>query len=435
MERDGVESRCRLSRRSSWPGGVGRSLAPLIRVLAAVALGAVAILAGPRAPAQAAYSDPLTALSPSGFGLVWHATPAAAISALDAALPNVGVATVLASANHPMPACAGTNAASLPIAPAATTSLCWDSGDASTTTWTPQGVTSSGDADDDGAWGTNQVILSGWHYSLDDSRYQEARVAFINANNLGAAAYRWVYLVVPNSTGSTFTAAKAHLGGMVWYGDKLLVSAVGNGSVAIRVFSMSHILQVNDSSATIGKTSSGYAAYGYQYVMTQVGYYSYAGGTCDMSTDVGVPCYSSLSLDRSTSPDSLVTTEYFSDASLDGRLIRYPFGSDYLLQATSNSVSASEAYRSAVGNMQGVLSYAGAWYVAHSSATYRGQLWHQTTTGSTALSCTTPDTSASMCWAMHPEALSYWPSTGLVWSQSEWPDQRALFAVPLTAFP
>jgi hypothetical protein len=179
------------------------------------------------------------------------------------------------------------------------------------------------------------VILSGWHYSPDDSRYDDAKVAFINANALPAASYRWVYLVAPNSTGSTFTAAKSHMGGMIWYGDKLLVSAVGNTSVAIRVFSMSHILTMTDSASTVGKTSGGYAAYGYKYAMPQIGYYSYAGGTCSMSGDTGVPCFSSISLDRSTSPDSLVSTEYFADQTLHGRLMRYSFGADYLLAAVS----------------------------------------------------------------------------------------------------
>jgi len=402
-------------------------------LLSVVALGiAVAV---PAAPAFAAYPDPLSSLSTAPYGLVWHATPTSAISALDAALPNVGVATVLSGADHAMTACSGSAAASLPLAPAATQSVCWDSSDAGTATWSPQGITSSGDADDDGAWGTNKVILSGWHYAPDDSRYDDARVAFIGANDLGAARYRWVYLVAPNSTGSTFSAAKAHLGGMSWYGDKLLVTAVGNTSTAIRVFSMSHILQTTDSSAMIGKTSSGYAAYGYQYVMPQIGYYTYAGGTCSMSSDTSVPCFSSISLDRSTSPDSLVTTEYFADAALHGRLIRYAFGADYLLAASSNAVSALQAYRSGVGNMQGVLSWSGDWYVAHSSAGYHGQLWRQTTSGSTARTCTTPDPSANMCWSLHPEALTYWHSTGLVWSQTEWPNQRAVYAVPLTSLP
>jgi hypothetical protein len=98
-------------------------------------------------------------------------------------------------------------------------------------------------------------------------------------------------------------------------------------------------------------------------------------------------------------------------------------------------VTATQAYRSGVGNMQGVLSHNGIWYVAHSSATAHGQLWAQTTAASTARTCSTPDSSPTMCWALHPEGLTYWGSTGLVWSQSEWPDQRAVFAVPLTSLP
>lgn len=407
-------------------------LRPVARLLTVAMMLFAAVVAEPGSPAHAAYSDPLTTLSTAALGLVWHATPAAAITALDAALPNVGVSTVLGSANHPMKTCGSSELTALPIAPVATSSMCWDDGDAATTTWNPQGLTSSGDADDDGSWGANKLILSGWQYTVDDGRKNDARVAFIDDNNPAQARYRWVYLVAPNSTGTTFTAAKSHLGGMIWYGDKLLVSATGGSSVAIRVFSMSHLLQATDSSNTIGRTSSGWAAYGYQYVMPQIGYYTYAAGTCSMSVDTAVPCFSSISLDRSSSPASLVTTEYFSDQTLNGRLIRYSFGSDFLLAANSNSVPAVQAYRSGVANMQGVLSRNGNWYVAHSSATYHGQLWRQTTSASAVQSCTTPDPSASMCWALHPEALTYWLSTDTVWSQTEWPNLRMVFSVPFS---
>jgi hypothetical protein len=314
--------------------------------------------------------------------------------------------------------------------------MCWDTTDAAGTVWNPQGITTSGDADNDGAWGANTVLLSGWQYTVDDGRRNDARVAFIDYTNPASAAYRWVYLVAPDSTGSTFAAAKAHAGGMIWYGDKLLVSGAGNSSVAIRVFSMSHILQATDSAATIGKTTSGYAAYGYQYVMPQVGYYTYAGGACDLSTNTAVPCFSSLSLDRSTSPDSLVTAEYFANG-LGGRVARYSFGADYLLAANaSNGVAATQAYQTGVANMQGVLSWGGRWYFAHSSATSNGQLWRGAP-GQAGVSktCTNPGSSAYMCWAMHPEALTYFLATGLVWSVTEWPNQRVVFAVPLTSFP
>jgi hypothetical protein len=409
---------------------------PVLLVLALFAAGVVV-----PASANAAYSDPLTTTTEQS--LVWHATPAAALTALDDALPNVSANTVAHDGDHAMTGCTSAEKAALPINPTATTAMCWDSDRAGSEAWIPQGITTSGDADDDGMWGADTIILSGWHGTTTLGRNDDARIMFIDYDDPSAPTFRMVYLAVPNSDGSSFTAAKAHMGGMVWYGDKIYVTAVGNTSTAIRVFSTTHILQMTDSSSTIGKTSGGYAAYGYKYAMMQIGYYSYAGGTCDMSSDTGVPCFSSISLDRSTSPDSMVTTEYFSDQSLYGRLYRYDMGSNYLLAAgSSGTVPAAEAYRSHVGNMQGVLSHNGTWYVAHSSATIPGQLWAQTTTGSSSATC---GSGTHACWAMHPEALTYDGATGLVWSQSEWAPSdctaagqtcgRAVFALPLSSLP
>ncbi|SDZ29393.1 hypothetical protein SAMN05421504_11221 [Amycolatopsis xylanica] len=401
----------------------------------------VAALSAP-ATANAAYSDPLTTTTKQN--LVWHATPASALTALDNALPNVSLNTVVNDANYPMTGCTTKEKAALPKAPAATTALCWDADRAGSAAWVPQGITTSGDADNDGMWGNDKILLSGWHGTETLNRYNDARVMVVNYNKPAAPAFRMAYLAVPNSTGTDFSAAKAHMGGMAWYGDKIYVTAVGSTSTAIRVFSTKHILQMTDSSDSIGKNPSGYSAYGYKYAMMQIGYYSYAGGACSMSSDTGVPCFSSLSLDRSTSPASLVTTEYFSDQSLHGRLFRYDMGSDYLLDANSSgSVAATEAYRSQVGNMQGVLAHNGKWYVAHSSATQAGQLWTQTKSSSNSATCGSPSTTA--CWATHPESLTYDWSTGLVWSQAEWSTAdcaaanqtcgRAIFAVPLTALP
>jgi hypothetical protein len=392
-----------------------------------VLLAAGAAVVGPAASARAAYSDQLTALPTAAFGLKYVATPATALAALNSALPKVGVPQVLASSNHALSTCDGNEAAALPIAPTATTAMCWSDGDDTTAAWNPQGITTSGDADDDGKWGDNSVLLSGWSYTADDRR-NDARIAFIDYDDPAHPAYRWVYLVEPNSAGTDFTAAKSHLGGMIWYGDKLLVTAVGNTGVAIRVFDMSRILQLTDSSAAIGRTGSGWAAYGYQYAMPEIGHYVYAAGTCTMDNNTGTPCFSSFSLDRSTTPDSLVAAEYFSDGT-GSRLFRYPFATNYLLATTA---PATEAYRSGVANAQGVLSYHGRWYVSHSSATSHGQLWRLTTT---AAGATKTCSGGSMCWALHPEALSYWSSQGLVWSVTEAPGQRAIFAVPLTALP
>jgi hypothetical protein len=413
----------------------------VVKVVLSV-VGVVGVLLVAPGVASAAYSDPLTTTTKQS--LVWHATPAAALTALDNALPNVSANTVVNDANYPMTGCTSTEKAALPRVPTATTAMCWDADRAESASWNPQGITTSGDADDDGMWGPDKIILSGWHGTETLGRSDDARIHFINYDNPSAPAFRMVYLTVPNSTGSTFSVAKAHMGGMAWYGDKIYVTAVGNTSTAIRVFSTTHILQMTDSASAIGRTSSGYAAYGYKYAMMQVGYYTYTGGACDMSTDAGVPCFSSISLDRSTSPTSLVTTEYFSDQTLYGRLYRYGMGANYLLAANSaGTVAATDAYRSHVGNMQGVLAYDGKWYVAHSSATLPGQLWAQTTSSSNSATCGT--TSTRTCWATHPEGLTYDWSTGLVWSQSEWSTGdcgaasqtcgRAVFAVPMASLP
>lgn len=408
----------------------------VLLLVLAVAAGALAI----PATAGAAYSDPLTATTKQN--LVWHATPTAALTALDNALPNVSLNTVVNDPSYPTTGCTSAEKAALPKTPAATTAFCWDTDRANSATWVPQGITTSGDADDDGLWGADKIILSGWHSTDALGRYDDARIMAVNYDKPAAPTTRMVYLAVPTSTGSSFTAAKAHLGGMAWYGDKIYVTAVGNTSTAIRVFSTKHILQMTDTTSNaIGKTSGGYAAYTYKYAMMQIGYYTYAGGTCSMSSDAGVPCFSSMSLDRTTSPATVVTTEYFADQSLHGRLYRYATGTDYLLATTSGTALATEALRSSVGNMQGVLSHGGKWYVAHSSATLNGQLWTQTTTHSASASCGSPATAA--CWAVHPEALTYDWSTGLVWSQSEWSTSdcaaqgqtcgRAVFAVPLSS--
>lgn len=111
------------------------------------------------APAQAAYSDPLTATSAQS--LVWHATPSAALSALDSALPNVSANDVVHDTDHSMAACDSGTSAALPIAPAAITALCWDTDRATSTAWVPQSITTSGDADGDGMWGADKILLSG----------------------------------------------------------------------------------------------------------------------------------------------------------------------------------------------------------------------------------------------------------------------------------
>ncbi len=152
----------------------------------------------------------------------------------------VGVDAVLKSADHTLrdaADCTTDEKSALPVEPAATHAYCWDSGDAADPTWTPRSVTTSGDADEDGWWGSNRVILSGWTANTRGL----ARVAFVNADDPARLTYTWALLAVPTDGGRDYHALVSKISGMVWYQDKLLVTTTGGTRDALYVYDMNRI--------------------------------------------------------------------------------------------------------------------------------------------------------------------------------------------------
>lgn len=372
---------------------------------------------------------------------------------------NVGVTGVLASADHTMrdaADCTGTERAALPLEPVATRAYCWAGDDARTRQWQPASVTTSGDADDDGQWGGQRVILAGWTH---DDRTADAtagdqdlaRVAFIDASDPAALTYRWVLLVAPRDGGKGFDAVRSGMGGMVWYQDKLIVTARNGAGQddALLVFDLQRILKTGVNSAAIGKVRGGYSAHGYQYVLPSVGSYSPEGGTCGSDDAMAAPCFGSLSLDRTSVPDSLVATEAVpADGADRTRVWRYSYsgadGRTGLLDSDSlGRVDAREAYTTKAAGLSGVLSHtpAGArkadWYVGHApdSGGRHGTLWRQSGSDAEAVQCTGDQSYA--CWGQHTASLSYWQETGELWTLSgsgtDTTPERVLYAVPLAA--
>ncbi|WP_406487546.1 hypothetical protein [Streptomyces phaeochromogenes] len=379
---------------------------------------------------------------------------------------NVGVGAVLDSANHPMrnkAECDATESAALPVEPTATRAYCWDSGDATTQKWLPQSVTTSGDADNDGKWGPDRVILAGWTHNdhkagepADDKGL--ARIAFIDANDPDNLKYRWVLLVAPLSGGNDFGAVRSHVGGMVWYQDKLIVTAKNGAdhNNALFVFDMNSILQADVNSTEIGKVSGGWSARGYQYVMPAIGSYNLTGGACSASNNNAVPCFGSISLDRTSTPDSLVANEWFSSGGSEpARVWRYYYSTasdrtGLLGSNASDNVNADEAYETKAVGLQGVLSHkpSGAskadWYTGYAPGTRdrHGTLWRQNESTAKATKCGGGGSYA--CWGQHTESLSYWQETGELWTLTEWAankdneweppviPERVLYAVPLS---
>ncbi|MGQ4384898.1 hypothetical protein [Streptomyces sp. SAS_270] len=364
---------------------------------------------------------------------------------------NVGVSGVLTDTDHVMRNRAGCDTAetdALPVEPTATRAYCWDRADSTSPGWVPRAVTTSGDADDDGAWGENRVILAGWTHSARTAGTPArdrslARIAVIDANDPDRLTYRWILLVAPTDGGKDFTAVRSRLSGMVWYQGKLIVTAEGGADRAggLLVFDLHRILKADAADSAIGRVNGGYAAHGYQYVLPAIGSYTPAGGRCDPTTDQGTPCPGALSLDRSSAPDSLVASERIPQGSdRRTRLWRYPFGlgtdtarGGLLAGDTRGRVDASEAYETKATGVSGVLSHraegaSGAdWYVDRTSD-HHDVLWRQSGSGAKAAECTADQSHA--CWGRGTRSLSYWEQTGELWSLS--PD-GVLYAAPLTS--
>ncbi|MER5750518.1 hypothetical protein [Streptomyces sp. NPDC002088] len=342
----------------------------------------------------------------------------------------VGVTAVLAGADHTLRTAADCTSAekrALPVEPAATRAYCWNAAD--TAGWQPGAVTTSGDADDDGRWGANRVILSGWTAGGGAAADRGlARVAFVDAGDLDHLSYTWALLAVPVDGGRDYRGLTSHVSGMVWYEDKLLVTADDGDRAALYVYDMNRVQRATVDAEAIGRVADGWSAHGYRYVLPAIGSYRLTGGD-------GAPHPGGISLDRSTTPDSLVASEWtLAGGDRRARLWRYSFStapdrSGLLATGAAGHADADEAYETKTSEVRGVLSYRSHWYVSRAAGTQGGPggLWRQDTDGARATQCGSEGT--RRCWSPQTESLSYWQETGEVWSQSA----RMLFALPLAS--
>ncbi|MDL5204489.1 hypothetical protein [Streptomyces sp. ALI-76-A] len=343
----------------------------------------------------------------------------------------VGVDAVLADADRPLrdaASCTGAERTALPVEPAATRAYCWDTAD--TRSWRPGAVTTSGDADDDGVWGHDRVILSGWAQDDGTDGRDLARVAFVDANDLGSPRYTWVLLAVPVEGGRDYRPLASRLSGMVWYQDKLLVTADDQGQDALYVYDLNRVQRTTVAAEGVGRVPGGWSAHGSRFVMPAVASYRLAGADAAARPQ-------GISLDRTTAPDSLVASERPAFGSeRPARLWRYAFSTDkdtdrtgLLATDAAGRAAPTEAYETDAADIGGVLSYRSDWYVARASGSddEHGSLWRQTTDGARVTRCGSDE--RLDCWSPQTPSLSYWEESGEVWAQSG----RVLYALPLTS--
>jgi len=422
----------------------GRALRAFLAGTALALTGAATMISASQATVDGnpgALKPLSSATDTAALGLQAKQVPQRSLDRLASAMGRpVGVGAVLDDAADSLrdpDSCTDEERAALPVEPAATRAYCWNGAD--TRSWRAGAVTTSGDADDDGVWGQNRVILSGWTQDTGTAGRGLARVAFVDANDLGHLRYTSVLLVVPVDGGRDYRALGSRLSGMVWYQDKLLVTADDEGRDALYVYDMNRVQRTTVDAAAVGRVRDGWSAHGYQYVLPAVGSYRLTGGD-----DAARP--ESISLDRTTTPDSLVASSRpAADSDRSTLLWRYSFSttstpmtpmapmtqtarSGLLATDFSGRAGPAEAYRTEGSDIGGVLSYHDNWFVARvGSGDGHGTLWRQTGDGAQAGRCGSEE--RRNCWSPDTPSLSYWEESGEVWTQSE----RMLFALPLAS--
>ncbi len=298
------------------------------------------------------------------------------------------------------------------------TGFCWNSGDDGTPEWYPQGITASWDATGDGSYAGHRAILVSW-YNTDD---KGVRVSFVDYDDPAAPRYRHVLLVEPTST-DDFRAVNIHAGGLAWYGDHLYVVDTSRG---IRVFDLRTVWRTEGDASKdrIGLGSDGrYYAHDYRYVVPQVGAYTQTGGCVRPPDSLDQPlCYSYLAVDRSTSPPSLLTGEYY-DGVPGARLVRWPLDTDtgLLTVDSAGTVAADAAYRSPHTNLQGAVSHDDTFLMVRSRGRNTGGLLYRGQVGVASSSSALP---------IGPEDISYEADSGRAWTHTEYPGSRVVFSVP-----
>jgi hypothetical protein len=184
----------------------------------------------------------------------------------------------------------------------------------------------------------------------------------------------------------SFVNADTHAGGIAWYGHYLYVAET---HVGLRVFDLQHILKASVE--------------GYAYALPQAGTFR---TTSELT-------FSFVSVDRATA--SLLTGEYVAGKA-GGRLVQWPLGADGLVVPGG----AKAAWTAPIKQVQGGLLRGGRLTTSSSNGANAGTLL----TGAPNANAT------SQPWSIGAEDLSFAPTSGRLYSLTEKPGQRVVFAVP-----
>jgi hypothetical protein len=383
---------------------------------------------GRQAAQQADVSAAATRLTASNFRYDLSETSSTMIAALDADLPNVSLADVANDGNRTARACTAD-------VDHRRASFCWNSGDAATSAWYPQGVTTSSDALGAGTYDGKRILMASW-YDHDGGTNKGVRITVVDlTNGTSTPEYRHVLLVEPtgSDTSPSFRAVEEHAGGIMWYGNLLYVADTTGG---FRVFDLDHLLRVSTGDESrIGRQADGtFHAFNYKYVLPQTA--RFLDRTVNNYEHIR---HSSVSLDRSSSPDSVIVTEYQSASAIAGgaqvRTIRVPidYTNRYLKPASDGIIKATEAYRIDLESVQGSTAINGKFYYSQSD----GNNFDSENAEGDLHTFAAPSGSIvrhGNALTVGAEDLSYDPTRDQLWSLGEYPGYRSVYAVDASSF-
>lgn len=285
----------------------------------------------------------------------------------------------------------------------------WNDSDVNTQRWWPQGITTSADASDTEEIDGRRLLMTSWYSQEVGGENRGSRITVVDCHTL---EYRHVLLVMPARTRDGRLELRplfVHAGGLAWCGPYLHVAGTRRGLFTCLV---DDVMRMDSTERT----------FGYRYVLPVLFAYD-----AHASEGVEKMRYSFLSLDRGSDPLQLVAGEY-GVGDMTRRLVRFPLDprTHHLAvheDGTSRPVWLDDR---GLGHMQGAAIVRGTYYVTSSRGRYRLGKMYVGEPGSFR--------SFPQVLPVGPEDISYWPSTDLLWSLTEYPGHRFVFAMKRDQF-
>ncbi len=313
-------------------------------------------------------------------------------------------------------------------APAARWGFRWDDEDSRSKRWWPQGITTSADRDESEAYDERRIVMTSWYSKDLAGVHKGSRITVVDLARDGRLHYRHVLLVDAFRRGDgtvDLRPMKIHAGGIVWHGEHLHVAGTSRG---ISTFHLDDIMRVG-SEGSLGAAGSagsggdrnrlgvGAGSFGYRYLLP-------VRFTYDAFADDGhEPLrYSFLSLDRGSAEPRLIAGEY-GRRGRTTRLVDFPIEPSTSLLQVSEDGHAQPLSLSGEGieGMQGATVVGDRWYVTTSAGPYvRGSLYVGRPGAFRRRARVLP---------VGVEDIAYWPSRDELWSLSEYPGRRFVFAM------